>query len=60
MTYKVIYRELNEYVDYIDADSEDEAMDKWQDKIDEGRVDFSDMEIVTSKVRCVLENEESL
>lgn len=44
-TYKVVYKETSLGVYFVDADSEEEALAKFEKASAEGEIDFSDMEI---------------
>lgn len=46
--YKVIHKEELVGWFYVTADNEQDAIDKWQQMVSNGEVDFSDMELVDS------------
>lgn len=54
-TYKIIHRE--EYVGwfYVEADSEEEAFEEWNFKVNNGEIDFADVEMVDSSDTVVLD-----
>lgn len=54
MLYTIIYREELRGEFYVEADSVDNAMKAWYDDIDDGKIDFSDMEMVNSYAHAVL------
>ena len=53
MEYKIIHREELIGWFYVEADSEDEALEVFYDDVNNGRVDFSDIELVDSSDTAV-------
>ena len=48
-TYKIIHKEELVGWFYVEADSPEEAIEQWRYKVDNGEVDFGDMEMVSSE-----------
>lgn len=46
--YKIIHREELVGWFYVHANSEEEALEKWNRKVNNGEVDFSDLDLVDS------------
>ena len=46
--YKIIHREELVGAFYLEADSEEDALEKYNFMVDNGEIDFSDMEMVNS------------
>lgn len=49
-TYRVFYKEVLSHVFYVDAESENEVVDRFNELVDKGRIDFSDGEVVDSDI----------
>ena len=56
-TYKIIHKEELIGWFYVEADSEKEAMDVWDSKVNNGEIDFSDLEMTDSSDYAVYEGE---
>ena len=48
-TYKIVHKEELVGWFYVEADSPEEAIEQWRYKVDNGEVDFGDMEMVDSE-----------
>lgn len=48
-TYKVIYNEIVSHVFYVDADSKDDAEEKFEAMASNGELDYSDGEVIDTK-----------
>lgn len=48
-TYKIIHKEVLEGWYYVEAESEEAALEEFQYQCGEGKIDFSDMEMVDSE-----------
>lgn len=46
--YKIIHREELVGWFYVHANSKEEALEKWRNQVNNGEIDFSDMEMVDS------------
>ena len=51
-TYKITYTETSVLEQYIEADSGYEALEIWEEDVNDGIVDFSHMDIAESKTTC--------
>lgn len=49
-TYTIVYTEKLVGLFCVDADSEDQAIEEFQNQMAEGRIDFSKMDVVDSNV----------
>lgn len=47
-TYRITHTEKLRGYFYIEADSPRDALDRWMDEVDAGRVDFSGLEVLSS------------
>lgn len=50
-TYKVIYNEVVSHVFYVDADSKDEAEEKFEAIAGNGELDYSDGEVIDTETK---------
>ena len=50
MMYKIDYTEVLQHTFYVDADTLQEAKNKFDRQLDSGEVDFSDGELTDSKI----------
>lgn len=50
-TYKVIYNEVVSHVFYVDADSKDEAEEKFEAMAGNGELDYSDGEVIDTETK---------
>lgn len=48
-TYKIIHKEELVGWFYVEANSPDEALEEYRYKVDNGKIDFSDMELINSE-----------
>ena len=53
--YKIIHKEELVGWFYVEANSEEEALEEWNRKVSNGEVDFSDMELLESFDSAVLD-----
>ena len=51
--YKIIYTESLCHVFYVDAESDDEAREKFERQSENGELDFSDGEVYNSDIKIV-------
>ena len=51
--YKVVHWEENVLTVFLEADSEEEALEKYHFMVDNGEVDFADMEMTKSADKAV-------
>lgn len=56
-TYKIIHKEELIGWFYVEANSEEEALEEFNFQVNDGQIDFSDMEMVESYDEAVLDNE---
>ena len=49
--YKVIYKETLVHVFYVRADNEEEARSTFDERVNDGLVDFSDGEVIETEIR---------
>lgn len=56
-TYKIIHKEELIGWFYVEADSEEEALDEFDFQVNDGKVDFSDMEMINSSNEAVLDED---
>lgn len=54
-TYKIIHKEELVGWFYVEADSEEEALDKFLLRASRGEIDFSDMDLIESSDEAVLD-----
>ena len=54
-TYKIKHKEELIGWFYVEADSEEEALDEFDFQVNDGKVDFSDMEMINSSNEAVLD-----
>ena len=54
-TYRVFYKEVLGHVFYVKAESEDEVIDRFNELVDNGKIDFSDGEVVDSDIDYIEE-----
>lgn len=54
-TYKIVHKEELVGWFYIEANSEEEALEEWNFKVNNGEIDFSDMDMVDSSDTAVLD-----
>ena len=54
-TYKIIHREELIGWFYVEADSEEEALEEFSFQVNDGQIDFSDMEMIESSDEAVLD-----
>lgn len=47
--FEIVYTETSVLLYEVEAENEEEAQEKWFDDVENGRVDFTDMEIVDSE-----------
>ena len=52
--YKIVHREELIGWFYVEADSEEEALEKYEEQVNNGQIDFSDMEMVNSEDTVVM------
>lgn len=52
-TYKIIYTESLCHAFYVDAESDDEAREKFERQSENGELDFSDGEVYNSEIKIV-------
>lgn len=50
-TYKIIYNEVVSHVFYVDADSKDDAEEKFEAMADNGELDYSDGEVIDTETK---------
>lgn len=50
-TYKIIYHEVVSHVFYVDADSKDEAEEKFEEMASNGELDYSDGEVIDTETK---------
>ena len=50
-TYKVIYNEVVSHVFYVDADSKDDAEEKFEAMAENGKLDYSDGEVIDTTTK---------
>ena len=48
-TYKIIHKEEIVGRFYVEANSPDEALEEYRYQVDNGKIDFSDMELIDSE-----------
>ena len=48
-TWKIVHKEELIGWFYVEAETAEEASEQWRDKVDNGEVDFSDREMVSSE-----------
>lgn len=46
--FKIVHREELVGFFYVEADTPEEALDKYHEKVNNGEIDFSDMEMIDS------------
>lgn len=54
-TYKIDYKEILSYEFYVDAESQEQAIDKFNEMVSNGKVDFNDGYIVHSDIEYIQE-----
>ena len=54
-TYKIIFEETLTHEFYVDAESPEDAEDEFNYLASEGKIDFSDGEVTSSYIDCILE-----
>ncbi len=54
-TYKIDYKEILSYEFYVDAESKEQAVDKFNKMVSNGKVDFNDGYIVHSDIEYIQE-----
>lgn len=59
-TYKIVHREELVGWFFVEAESEEEALEKYHHQVNNGRVDFSDLEMVDSSDIAELAEENEL
>lgn len=47
--FEIVYTEASVLLYEVEAENEEEAQEKWYDDVENGRVDFTDMEVVDSE-----------
>lgn len=47
--FEIVYTETSVLLYEVEAENEEEAQEKWYDDVENGRVDFTDMEVVDSE-----------
>lgn len=53
--YKIVHKESLVGWYYVEADSEQEALEEWRHMLCDGKVDFSDLELIDSSDTAVLD-----
>lgn len=56
-TYKIVHKEELIGLFFVEANSEEEALEEFNFQVNDGQVDFSDMELVESSNEAILEEE---
>lgn len=56
-TYKIIYREELCGVFYVEADTEETAVDEFWYQVNDGKIDFSAMEMISSSVHATIDDD---
>ena len=56
--YKIKHREERYGEFFVEADSEEEAMDEYENQLNNGQIDFSDMEMINSSDAAFYDREE--
>jgi len=54
-TYKIDYKEILSYEFYVDAESQEQAINKFNEMVSNGKVDFNDGYIVHSDIEYIQE-----